>query len=600
MPSPAINDSEPPAQPEACCVIPLPAMRSVVGDTLADGCPCMAEERLQLIASVFNATSDGIVITDQDARILEINDAFTAITGYSRSQVLGHTPALLSSGRHGPDFFLGMWEGLRTTGAWEGEIWNRRANGELVAEVLRIQAVHVGRDARLHYVGVFRDITSGKQQEWLARHDALTELPNRAMALEALQSLLPLAQRQGQQLAVCHLDFDGFMAVNEAMGPAQGDALLRTAAARVRQAVRSSDMVARFGGDEFMLLLGGLDTGSAAVPVLERVQHALAQPHTVGGESLRLSASIGVALYPGDGMAPEPLLRAADQAMYRAKQLGKNRVCWSGQGSERQAVHDALLQELGQALQAGEMCLHYQPKVCARTRRCLGVEALVRWQHPRRGLLPPGAFLPAVIGTPLEVALDRWVLREAVVQLVRWRNQGCELTVAVNVSPATLALPDLAGTVAAIVREAAPHQVLPLEGLELEVLETAALQDLEAAGRAIEACARQGIAFALDDFGTGYLSLSYLQRLPVNTLKIDRSFVASMLERRGDLHIVRAVIGLAAAFGVTTVAEGVETVEQAHVLADMGCHELQGYGIARPMPLSQLETWLHKDPAQRM
>jgi diguanylate cyclase (GGDEF)-like protein/PAS domain S-box-containing protein len=549
-------------------------------------------ERLELIATVFNATSDGIVITDHDARILEVNDAFTAITGYSRDQVLGRTPAMLSSGRHGPDFYRAMWECLLATGTWEGEIWDRRANGELVAEMLRICAVQGGSDGQTHYVGVFRDITPRKHQEWLSQHDALTGLPNRAMALDTLQSLVKLAQLQGQQLAVCHLDFDGFMAINEALGPVQGDALLNAAAVRLRQAVRGGDLVARFGGDEFVLVLGGLEHGDSAAPVLERVQQALAQPFALGGEPLGLRTSIGVALYPTHGAAPEQLLRAADQAMYRAKHLGGNRVCWAGQGTGNTPAHDALLEELRQALQTGQLCLYYQPKVCARTRRCLGVEALVRWQHPQRGLLAPGAFLPAVIGTPLESALDRWVLREAVAQLVRWRGQGRRLRVAVNVSPATLALPDLAGTVAAVIREAAPRQVVPLDGIELEVLETAALNDLEAASHSIEACARQGISFALDDFGTGYSSLSYLQRLPVSTLKIDRSFVANMLERRGDLHIVRAVIGLAQAFGVTTVAEGVETEEQARALAEMGCHELQGYGIARPMPVQQLQEWL--------
>jgi diguanylate cyclase (GGDEF)-like protein len=463
--------------------------------------------------------------------------------------------------------------------------------------MLRISRVQVGSEARTHYMGVFRDITQGKQQEWLSQHDALTGLPNRAMAVQSLQSLVEQAQRQGQQIAVCHLDFDDFMAINEALGPVQGDVLLKAAAARVRQAVRGSDMVARFGGDEFVLVLGGLDHGSAAAPVLDRVQQVLRQPFSLGGDALSLSASIGVALYPAHGAAPEPLLRAADQAMYHAKQLGKNRVCWAGESADCSPAHDVLLQELSQALATGQLRLHYQPKVCARTRRCLGVEALVRWQHPQRGLLAPGAFLPTVIGTPLEVALDHWVLREAAAQLVRWRSEGRGLHMAVNVSPATLVLPDLAGTVAAIVREAAPHQGMPLEGLELEVLETAALQDLDATGRAIEACARQGIAFALDDFGTGYSSLSYLQRLPVNTLKIDRSFVARMLEHRGDLHIVRAVIGLAEAFGITTVAEGVETEEQACALADMGCHVLQGYGIARPLPLQQFQNWLDERAA---
>jgi EAL domain-containing protein (putative c-di-GMP-specific phosphodiesterase class I) len=305
-----------------------------------------------------------------------------------------------------------------------------------------------------------------------------------------------------------------------------------------------------------------------------------------------LTASIGVALFPTHGDTPEHLLRAADQAMYRAKRLGGRRVCHAGDGVDREPAQEALLEELHGALAAGQLCLHYQPKVCARTRRCLGVEALVRWQHPQRGLLAPGLFVPAVVGTPLEVVLDRWVLREAVAQLAQWRAAGRALHVAINVSPATLAMPDLAEQVAAIAREATPTQGGVLEGIELEVLETAALADLDAASRAIEACAAQGISFALDDFGTGYSSLAYLRRLPVSTLKIDRSFVGGMLANPGDMHIVRAVIGLAQAFGVVTVAEGVETPEHARVLAELGCTQLQGYGIARPMPAVALEAWL--------
>ena len=555
-------------------------------------------ERLRLAASVFDGTSEGIVITDPQARIIEVNDAFEAVTGYRREHIIGRTPALLSSGRQDRAFYQRMWESLLSTGKWSGEIWNRRADGELVAELLRISAVYSERGELTHYVGIFSDVTGQKRQqehlERLAHYDALTGLPNRVLALDRLGQLMAGADRQGHQVAVCYLDLDGFKEVNDRFGHAQGDALLVATAGRIRHAVRDGDTVARLGGDEFVLLLARVHGMASVQPVIERVLESLAQPYSLAGEVPQVSASMGVALYPDHGATPDHLLRAADQAMYRAKRLGKSRACMAGDGVERAPAQEALIEELRAALAANQLCLHYQPKVCARTRRVLGVEALVRWQHPRRGLLPPGEFLPAVHGTPLEVALDLWVLRSAVRQLARWRAQGRELGMSINVSPGTLVLPDLPATVAEIVREAAPGQPQLLGGIELEVLETAALADLSAASRAIQACAEHGISCALDDFGTGYSSLSYLRRLPVSALKIDRSFVSNMLVDRGDLHIVRAVIGLAEAFGVETVAEGVETAAHARLLDELGCTQLQGFGIAKPMAAPLLEAWLDR------
>jgi diguanylate cyclase (GGDEF)-like protein/PAS domain S-box-containing protein len=561
-----------------------------------------AHDRLQLAALVFEGTSDGILVTDTRGRIVDVNPAFTRITGHAREQMLGRNVSLLASERHDEAFFRALWSSLLGQGSWQGEIWNRRADGELVAEMLRICTVHSADGEHTHFVGIFSDLSAQKRQqaqlEQPAQSDPLTGLPNRESVLERLGKLVGQAQLTGGRFAVCELDLDGFTPINERLGRAQGDALLMAAAERLRNVVRAGDTVARVGGDEFVLLFGGLGEASTVPPVLERVLQSLRQPFALGGEQPSLSASVGVALYPEHGQTAEQLLRAADQAMYRAKRLGRNRACLAEDETQSPAAQQALLDELRQALRAADqLCLHYQPKVCARTRRCLGVEALLRWQHPQDGLRAPGTFLPAVIGTPLEVELDLWVLRSAVTQLVRWRRAGRGLHMAINVSPATLALPDLAGEVATIVHAIAPNQLVPLEGIELEVLETAALNDLEGASRAIDACARQGISFALDDFGTGYSSLSYLQRLPVSTLKIDRSFVSNMLVNRGDLHIVRAVIGLAEAFSVNTVAEGVETAEHAQALADLGCHQLQGFGIARPMPAPALEAWVDANHA---
>jgi diguanylate cyclase (GGDEF)-like protein/PAS domain S-box-containing protein len=554
------------------------------------------EERLRLAASVFDGTSESIVITDAQGRIVEVNKAFVDLTGYAREHVVGRNPSMLSSGRQDKAFYQRMWASLRQTGKWSGEIWNRRADGGLVAEMLRISAVHSSRGAHTHYVAIYSDITDHKLQqehlEQLAHYDSLTALPNRVRALELLDVMMNRAGRQGCRVAVCYLDLDGFKEVNDKFGHAQGDALLVTASERIRHAIRSSDTVARLGGDEFLLLLDPVNSVAAVDPVLQRLLKSLAQPFALEGSVPRVTASVGVALFPDHGDTPEHLLRAADQAMYCAKRLGKNRACMVGDDVGHPPTKAALLEELRLALASQQLCLHYQPKVCARTRAPLGVEALVRWQHPRRGLLAPGAFLPAVVGTSLEVELDFWVVRNAVAQLARWRATGSALSLSVNVSPGTLILPELADTVADIVHRAEQALGSELAGLELEVLETAALDDLDVASQAIEACAQHGISFALDDFGTGYSSLSYLQRLPVSTLKIDRSFVSNMLVDRSALHIVRAVIGMAEAFGVTTVAEGVETDAHARLLAELGCQQLQGYGIARPMPAQTLQAWL--------
>jgi diguanylate cyclase (GGDEF)-like protein/PAS domain S-box-containing protein len=572
-------------------VAPVPALLGAPSDTVQLHA---AQERLRLAQTVIASISEGVVITDPQGRIVDVNGAFESIMGYTREQVLGRTPAVLSSGRHSRAFYQALWAGLLETGQWRGEICNRRATGELVLEELRITAVHSSAGALTHYVGTFSDVTREKRQaerlQRLAHYDALTGLPNRALALDRLGVLLASAGRHGRQVAVCCLDLDGFVQVNERLGHVRGDALLVAVGDRLRHAVRGSDTVARTAGDEFVILLGDVADAASVHATLERVLAMLARPFALGEAVPGMGASVGAALYPDHGATPEQLLRAADQSLYRAKRLGRGRVCMSDDDGERSPEQRALLDELRVALPANQLCLHYQPKVCARTRQVLGAEALVRWQHPTHGLLAPGVFLPAVVGTSLEVELDLWVVRAAVAQLARWRSAGRELGLSINVSPGTLVQPDLAGTVAGIVSDAAAGA--ELRGIELEVLETAALDDLGAASRAIEACARQGIAFALDDFGTGYSSLSYLRRLPVNTLKIDRSFVSNMLADHNDLHIVRAVIGLAEAFGVNTVAEGVETEDHARALAELGCKLLQGYGIARPMPAQALEAWL--------
>jgi diguanylate cyclase (GGDEF)-like protein/PAS domain S-box-containing protein len=545
------------------------------------------------------AVGEAVVITDAHTRIVGVNDAFLAASGYARDQLVGGTPARFASGRHDRTFYRAMWERLLSVGRWSGEVWNRRADGTLVAQRVRICAVPGEAGAPAHYVAVYAEQAQPATQDLPAaavRHDPLTGLPSRALALERLAQLLADAQRQQRQVAVCFLDLDGFGNFNAWYGEAQSDALLMAAADCLRGCLRAGDTVARLDGDEFVLLLGNLQGVAAVQTTLERVQHALAQPYALSTHLPRVTASLGVALYPAHGDAPEALLHAADAAMYRARRLGRG-VCLAGDGPERPLAQEALLEELRVALFSEQLALHYQPRVCARTRRVLGAEALVRWQHPRRGLLAASEFLPLAAGTPLEVELDLWVMRAAAAQRACWREAGRRLPLSLNIAPTTLALPDLAETVACLLADPAAPAGAALD-VELEVPETVALDDLATASRAIKACARLGLGVALDDFGTGYASLGTMRRLPVAALKIDRSFVARMLDDAGDLNVVRAALGMAQAFGARAVAEGVQSEAQAQALADMGCAELQGFAIAPLMPAAALEAWLEGQPVQ--
>jgi diguanylate cyclase (GGDEF)-like protein/PAS domain S-box-containing protein len=573
------------------------AVRGVTG-TLADVSERRgAEERLRLAASVFNGAREGIAITDPQGRILDVNAAFQDITGYRREQVLGQTSAMLSSGRHDKAFYQAMWSELLATGHWSGEIWNRRADGALLAELLRITAVRDEQGRHTHYVAIFSDITRLKRQqetlERLAHYDPLTGLPNRVLLTDRLETQLAQAARRREPLAVCSLDLDGFKDVNDAWGHPVGDELLVQAAERMRQTLRGGDTVARLGGDEFVLILDHAPSEAEVGAVAERVLAALAEPYALMGHSARVTASMGIALYPQHGSTPERLLRNADQAMLRAKRQGKNFACFVDGDEADVAAREQHAHALRAALLGDELCLHYQPKVDARTLRPVGAEGLLRWQHPERGLLAPGEFLPQIHGTELECDIDWLVLEQGMAQLGRWSREGHDMSLSLNLCAATLLHPQFAPRVAQLARE---HGV-PRGRLELEVLETAALTDLSAVAQAMEACAELGVCFALDDFGTGYSSLHYLRQLPVKWLKIDQGFVRRMLTDEGDMHIVRAVVGLAAAFGVRTVAEGVETQAHAQALTALGCDLLQGYWFARPMAAPALTRWMSERQA---
>ncbi|MBI5918161.1 MAG: EAL domain-containing protein [Nitrosomonadales bacterium] len=551
------------------------------------------EQQLRLAASVFQYAHDGIYITDQKGVILDVNSAFEEITGFQRSEVLGQSPRLFKSGHHPPEFYQEMWKTLLESGCWSGEIWNRRKDGELVAELLTISAVSHEKIVT-HYVAVFSDITALKrsqsQMERLAYYDALTQLPNRALFSDRFKVALAQAERSSELLGVCYLDLDGFKPVNDHFGHAMGDLLLKEVAVRMGNCVRAGDTVSRLGGDEFALLLTGIRSLAECEQTMTRILTTLSHPFVVEGNNIAISASMGYTLFPYDQGDADTLLRHADQAMYAAKQAGRDRFSrFDAELDMRVSAQMEALSRVETGLEKGEFHLLYQPKVDMRRGLVMGVEALIRWQHPERGLLLPAEFLPLVEQTDFAVTLGSWVLEQTMMQVAAWAKDGVILPVSVNISPRHLQSPSFAQELAALF---ARHPQLPPKMLELEILETTAFEDVARVSSIIRECAEMGVTFALDDFGTGYSSLIYLRHLPAQVLKIDQTFIRDMVHDMESFAIVESVIGLSAAFKRRVIAEGVELQEQAELLKQLGCDVVQGFGIAEPMPAEQIKEWV--------
>ena len=487
-----------------------------------------------------------------------------------------------------------MWHSLADHGYWQGEIWNRRKDGEVYVEMLTITAVRNDIGGVDHYVGIFSDVTALKEQhrrlEHMAHYDALTQLPNRTLLADRLQLGLAQADRLRNLLAICFLDLDEFKPVNDRLGHEAGDKLLVEVAQRLKHWVRAGDTVARLGGDEFVLLLVGLDSVQEVDRTLERIISALAEPYLLKDERITISASVGVTIYPLDEADPDLLLRHADQAMYAAKQAGRNRYhLFDLEHDRRVCAHRERLADIRQAYVDHQFALYYQPKVNLRSNRVVGAEALIRWIHPEHGIIMPDAFLPITEGNEMGITLGDWVIDTALEQIDIWRQQGLILPVSVNVTGNQLQAADF---VAKLTAALARHRSLPRFSLQIELLETATLDDFDHVHHLIEQCMALGVSFALDDFGTGYSSLTYFKRLPVRTLKIDRSFVCDMLTESEDRAIVEGVISFTRAFHREVVAEGVETAAHGALLLQMGCEIAQGYGIARPMPASEVANWV--------
>jgi diguanylate cyclase (GGDEF)-like protein/PAS domain S-box-containing protein len=552
-------------------------------------------------ATVFDNSYEGIMVISPAGLITRVNPAFTRISGYASEDVVGQSPGMLASDHEDRKFYEEIFRSLREKPFWSGEVWNRRKNGEIYAQLLSVSTVADSRDALQHYIGIFADISQIKAHEQeldrVAHYDPLTGTPNRRLLTDRMQQSLIRADRHQETLAVCYLDLDGFKEVNDQYGHKAGDDLLIGITHNLKSVLRSDDTLSRLGGDEFVLLLSDVGTPEECALILERIQVAIKTPITIDAHVIRVTGSIGVSLYPQDHSDVDALLRHADQAMYRAKESGKNRYHLFDPDSDQKAQQSRRrLDRLHTALQDQEFRLFYQPKVDLRTGAIVGMEALIRWQHPEEGLLSPAAFLPHVEGTTVDHPLGNWVIATALDQAAKWMQQGARIKVSVNVSAHHLLHPEFLDDLGSALGR---HPGLPSDFLELEVLESVAISDMEQTVKVLLGCHRIGVQLALDDFGTGYSSLTYLRKLPVDSLKIDQSFVRDMLTDLEDHGIVEAVIRLATALDRQVIAEGVESLAHGAALLKLGCTLAQGYGIARPMPGSDVLAWAEQWTAQR-
>ncbi|MGE5524707.1 MAG: PAS domain S-box protein [Rhodospirillaceae bacterium] len=556
-----------------------------------------AEEQLVLASEAIAATAEGILITDASRRIVSVNKAFTRITGYEPHEVIGATPEMLSTGRHDEGLHTRIWDELDRTGHWQGEVWNRRKNGEAYAELMTISAVKNSEGRTTHYVGVFNDISPLKEYEarleYLAHHDALTGLPTRSLLRDRVEVAIAHAARDATHLALLFVDLDRFKLINDSMGHEVGDQLLQAVSLRLKETLRDSDTVSRHGGDEFLVLLPQLNTVQDAGRVAEKLIDQVALPYELDKHEVIITGSIGIAVYPENGKDLDQLLRNADAAMYAAKQAGRNRYQYYSDSMNAQAADRLMLEhELRHALERGELHAVYQPQVNLASGQIVGVETLMRWNHPRLGMVPPGRFIPVAEDSGQIVMLGEWIMREACRQRSDWQRRNLmDAPVAVNVSAIQLRQPNFVAIVQGILEETG----LDPTCLELEVTESLLMQGTDAMVARLHELHRLGVRLSLDDFGTGYSSLSYLRQFPLDRMKIDQCFVRDLPHNDDAAVITEAIATLGRALGLRVIAEGVETEQQAEFLRDTWCQDAQGYLYCRPLPPPAFELWLRRE-----
>jgi diguanylate cyclase (GGDEF)-like protein/PAS domain S-box-containing protein len=560
-----------------------------------------AFDELSLAGTIFENTIEGLMVTDASGAILAVNPAFTDITGYAADEAIGQNPRILKSGRHDAAFYSNMWQQLIKTGRWRGEIWNRRKSGEEILEWASINAISDRRGTVTRYVAAFSDITELRRRDehirYQAYHDAVTGLPNRLLIRDRLRLEIAKAERDRKHLAVMFFDLDRFKAVNDTLGHSAGDLALKAVGERLLACLRRSDSAGRLGGDEFIVLLPALDNTGDAAGVAEKILAQLAQPLRFGDEEMQVTASVGIATYPEDGLDDETLMRNADTAMYHAKSHGRNAFHFFDRAMNRRAVERLSLEtRLRRAVSTGGFELHYQPKICLRTGEPRGTEALLRWRGPDGRLIPPAEFVPLAEETGLIIPIGEWVIDEACRQARQWRDAGIDCgSVAVNVSARQLHGGSLPRKIEASLHA---HGITPGQ-LDIELTESLVMHDPASAIAILQRLRALQLGIWIDDFGTGYSSLAYLKRLPISGLKIDRSFVADIESDTEDAAIVSTVIALADTLRLGVVAEGVETAGQLSFLNNGMCKQAQGYYFSPPLPAADCAEWFEQHGGRR-
>ncbi|OPB10535.1 GGDEF domain-containing protein [Pseudomonas fluorescens] len=548
-------------------------------------------ERLRQAAAVFDCTREGVLVTDAQGLIVHVNRAFMEITGYQQEDVMGERPSLFKSGRHSSNFYQQMFQTLEDKGEWSGEIWNRRKSGEIYPQWQTIRVIHDDQGQVSHHVAVFSDISAIKDSEHelahLAHHDPLTDLPNRLLFTDRAEQALASAQVHKRGCALLLMDLDHFKIINDSLGHNVGDQLLKAVGERLKGLFGPGVTLARLGGDEFAVLAESCPQVIQAAAIAQRMLDAMKEPFVFDGNQLFISASVGISLFPSDALSAQQLLRNADSALFKAKSVGREGYALYTEELTAHAQNRVeIASELRRALEQQELRVYYQPVHNLQDSRLLGVEALVRWQHPERGLVPPGEFIPIAERTGLIADIDAWVMDQACRQMCQWLAEGAPLSfVAVNVSSRLFARRELYEQVAQVLHETGLDPAF----LELEVTESAVMDDPEVALEQLHRLRELGLRLAIDDFGTGYSSLLRLKRLPVQKLKIDQGFVAGLPWDEDDAAIVRVVIALAKSMGMQVQAEGIEQVEQARFLLAQACDMGQGYWFGRPMPATEID-----------
>jgi diguanylate cyclase (GGDEF)-like protein/PAS domain S-box-containing protein len=534
--------------------------------------------------------------TDKSGIITYVNEQFCDISGYSAQELIGQNHRILNSGQHPPEFFIDMWKKVSRGQVWKGEICNRKKDGSLYWVESTIVPMYDDASQRVQkYVSIRFDVTEKRKfletLQWQAEHDELTGLPNRFLLSKALDQAIVKAKSQPSTVAVGVLDLDGFKQINDRYGHEMGDRLLVAVADRLKHSMRIEDTVARLGGDEFVLILGVRDP-KVLESALQRLLAALSAVYIIDGIGINISASIGVTLYPNDNENADTLLRHADQAMYKAKQSGRNCFHLFDVSKDKmdKSAFDTVIR-VRQALHDGELCLHYQPKISLSSGAVIGFEALLRWQHPRDGLILPQYFIPLIEQSDLIVEIGEWVIDQALSQIEQWADLGHSWSVSVNIAALHLKKENFVKSLKFLL-DSHPN-VLP-QMLDIEITESAVIEHLPHVTQCLIACQDLGVTFSLDDFGTGYSSLSYLKQLPTQSIKIDKSFIRDILIDKDCLGLTKAIIGLAKSFNREVIAEGVETVEHEVLLMNLGCDVAQGYGIAKPMPVEKVLSWVAK------